>query len=151
MAIRSRCWRARISIAFSGRHSGARDSVNLRCAIAHRGISRFRIRCFASLRNDGPKLQPHQIAANIRAFAIGASPPLYLMRRKKGGGMDRIRIVGGSPLNGTIAISGAKNAALPLMIAGLLTEETLILDNVPRLADVAQLQRILGNHGVDIM
>ena len=36
------------------------------------------------------------------------------------------------------------------MIAGLLTEETLILDNVPRLADVAQLQRILGNHGVDI-
>ncbi len=64
--------------------------------------------------------------------------------------MDRIRIVGGSKLNGTIAISGAKNAALPLMIAALLTEETLILDNVPRLADVAQLQRILGNHGVDI-
>jgi len=65
--------------------------------------------------------------------------------------MDRIRIVGGNRLNGTIAISGAKNAALPLMIAALLTEETLILDNVPRLADVAQLQRILGNHGVDIM
>src|SRR2546428_5915132 len=65
--------------------------------------------------------------------------------------MDRIRIVGGSPLNGTIPISGAKNAALPLMIAALLTDETLILDNVPRLADVAQLQRILGNHGVDIM
>src|SRR5215831_1645710 len=65
--------------------------------------------------------------------------------------MDRIRIVGGNKLNGTIAISGAKNAALPLMIAALLTEDTLILDNVPRLADVAQLQRILGNHGVDIM
>src|SRR5271154_1607230 len=65
--------------------------------------------------------------------------------------MDRIRITGGRKLNGTIPISGAKNAALPLMIAGLLTEETLILDNVPRLADVAQLQRILGNHGVDIM
>ena len=65
--------------------------------------------------------------------------------------MDRIRIVGGNKLNGTIPISGAKNAALPLMIAGLLSEETLILDNVPRLADVAQLQRILGNHGVDIM
>jgi UDP-N-acetylglucosamine 1-carboxyvinyltransferase len=65
--------------------------------------------------------------------------------------MDRIRIVGGSKLNGTIAISGAKNAALPLMIAGLLTDQTLVLDNVPRLADVAQLQRILGNHGVDIM
>jgi UDP-N-acetylglucosamine 1-carboxyvinyltransferase len=65
--------------------------------------------------------------------------------------MDRIRITGGRPLTGSIAISGAKNATLPLMIASLLTEETLILDNVPRLADVAQLQRILGNHGVDVM
>src|SRR5437016_13857269 len=65
--------------------------------------------------------------------------------------MDRIRIVGGRPLHGAIPISGAKNAALPLMIASLLTEDTLVLDNVPRLADVALLQRILGNHGVDIM
>src|SRR5260370_12065722 len=65
--------------------------------------------------------------------------------------MDRIRIVGGRNLNGTIPISGAKNATLPLMIASLLTDKTLILDNVPRLADVALLQRILGNHGVDIM
>jgi UDP-N-acetylglucosamine 1-carboxyvinyltransferase len=65
--------------------------------------------------------------------------------------MDRIRIVGGRPLNGAIPISGAKNATLPLMIASLLTDQTLILDNVPRLADVSQLQRILGNHGVDIM
>ena len=65
--------------------------------------------------------------------------------------MDRIRIVGGNRLNGTIPISGAKNAALPLMIASLLTDETLTLDNVPRLADVAMLKRILGNHGVDCM
>ena len=65
--------------------------------------------------------------------------------------MDRIRIVGGRPLVGTIPISGAKNATLPLMIASLLTEDTLILDNVPRLADVGLLQRILGNHGVDVM
>ncbi len=64
--------------------------------------------------------------------------------------MDRIRIVGGQKLTGNICISGAKNATLPLMIAGLLTDETLVLDNVPRLADVALLQRILGNHGVDI-
>jgi UDP-N-acetylglucosamine 1-carboxyvinyltransferase len=63
--------------------------------------------------------------------------------------MDRIRITGGEPLNGTIPVSGAKNAALPLMIASLLTEETLELHNVPRLADVALLLRILGNHGVD--
>ncbi|HTL63899.1 MAG TPA: UDP-N-acetylglucosamine 1-carboxyvinyltransferase [Pseudolabrys sp.] len=65
--------------------------------------------------------------------------------------MDRIRIVGGQRLNGAIPISGAKNATLPLMIASLLTEDTLVLENVPRLADVIQLQRILGNHGVDVM
>jgi UDP-N-acetylglucosamine 1-carboxyvinyltransferase len=65
--------------------------------------------------------------------------------------VDRIRIVGGRRLEGTIPISGAKNATLPLMIASLLTKDTLILDNVPRLADVSLLQRILGNHGVDIM
>jgi UDP-N-acetylglucosamine 1-carboxyvinyltransferase len=64
--------------------------------------------------------------------------------------MDRIRIVGGERLKGTIPISGAKNAALPLMIASLLTRETLTLKNVPRLADVTLLGRILGNHGVDI-
>lgn len=63
--------------------------------------------------------------------------------------MDKIRIVGGNPLNGIIPISGAKNAALPLMIASLLTDETLTLENVPRLADVRQLTNILVNHGVD--
>jgi len=64
--------------------------------------------------------------------------------------MDRIRIIGGNRLNGVIPISGAKNAALPLMIASLLTKEKLVLDNVPRLSDVRQLSRILGNHGVDV-
>ena len=64
--------------------------------------------------------------------------------------MDRIRITGGATLNGVIPISGAKNAALPLMIASLLTRETLTLENVPRLSDVRMLARILGNHGVDV-
>lgn len=63
--------------------------------------------------------------------------------------MDRIRITGGQRLNGVIPISGAKNAALPLMIASLLTDETLTLVNVPRLSDVTALARILSNHGVD--
>jgi UDP-N-acetylglucosamine 1-carboxyvinyltransferase len=65
--------------------------------------------------------------------------------------MDRIRIRGGNKMNGTINISGAKNAALPLMITALLTPETLTLKNVPRLVDALRLQRILQNHGVDIM
>ncbi|WP_417685030.1 UDP-N-acetylglucosamine 1-carboxyvinyltransferase [Roseibium sp.] len=63
--------------------------------------------------------------------------------------MDSIKVVGGNQLNGIIPISGAKNAALPLMIASLLTDETLTLSNVPRLRDVAQLTQILSNHGVD--
>jgi UDP-N-acetylglucosamine 1-carboxyvinyltransferase len=64
--------------------------------------------------------------------------------------MDRIKITGGQPLNGIIPISGAKNAALPLMIASLMTSDTLTLENVPHLADVELLTRILGNHGVDV-
>lgn len=63
--------------------------------------------------------------------------------------MDSIKVTGGAQLNGVIPISGAKNAALPLMIASLLTDETLTLSNVPRLRDVAQLMQILSNHGVD--
>jgi UDP-N-acetylglucosamine 1-carboxyvinyltransferase len=63
--------------------------------------------------------------------------------------MDQIRVRGGNALNGVIPISGAKNASLPLMIASLLTDDTLTLENVPHLADVESLIRILGNHGVD--
>lgn len=64
--------------------------------------------------------------------------------------MDRIKITGGAKLNGTIPISGAKNAALPLLIASLLTADRLTLKNVPNLADVNMLVRILRNHGVDL-
>ena len=64
--------------------------------------------------------------------------------------MDRIKIIGGERLHGAIPISGAKNAALPLMIASLLTEDRLTLKNVPNLADVNLLARILRNHGVDL-
>ena len=63
--------------------------------------------------------------------------------------MDRIKITGGAELKGRIAISGSKNAALPLMIASILTPYALELENVPRLADVQTLLRILANHGVD--
>jgi UDP-N-acetylglucosamine 1-carboxyvinyltransferase len=64
--------------------------------------------------------------------------------------MDRIKITGGERLEGRIPISGAKNAALPLMIASLLTADRLTLKNVPNLADVNLLARILRNHGVDL-
>ncbi len=64
--------------------------------------------------------------------------------------MDRIRIRGGVPLDGVIAIGGAKNAALPLMAASLLTAETLTLENVPDLADIASMANLLVQHGAGI-
>jgi len=64
--------------------------------------------------------------------------------------MDRIRIRGGRPLVGTIPIGGAKNAALPLMAASLLTDEPLVLSNLPHLADISSMARLLSGLGVDI-
>ncbi len=64
--------------------------------------------------------------------------------------MDRIRIRGGNKLKGTIPIGGAKNAALPLMTACLLTEGTLRLSNLPHLVDITTLANLLVQHGVNL-
>jgi UDP-N-acetylglucosamine 1-carboxyvinyltransferase len=64
--------------------------------------------------------------------------------------MDRIRIRGGRPLSGEIVIGGAKNASLPLMAAGLLTDDRLTLTNVPLLADIATMAALLAQHGVAV-
>ena len=64
--------------------------------------------------------------------------------------MDKIRIRGGHRLQGEIQIGGAKNAALPLMAAALLTDETLSLANLPHLADIATMSMLLAQLGVDI-
>ncbi len=61
---------------------------------------------------------------------------------------DRIRIRGGARLEGVIEVSGAKNAALPLMAASLLTDETLTLTRLPDLADITTLAKLLARHGV---
>ncbi len=64
--------------------------------------------------------------------------------------MDKIRIRGGRPLHGSITVGGAKNAALPLMTAALLSDETLTLTNLPILADINTLCNLLLQHGVAI-
>jgi UDP-N-acetylglucosamine 1-carboxyvinyltransferase len=64
--------------------------------------------------------------------------------------MEKIVIRGGLPLAGTITIAGAKNAALPLMAASLLTDETLVLGNLPELADIRTMADLLSQHGVSI-
>lgn len=65
--------------------------------------------------------------------------------------MDSIEIEGGVPLEGVVPISGAKNAALPMMVAGLLTADPLTLQHVPELADVALMNQILRGLGVDVI
>ncbi len=65
--------------------------------------------------------------------------------------MDQIRVRGGRPLTGDIRISGSKNAALPLMAASLLTDETLTLTNLPHLNDITSMAGLLAQHGVDIV
>jgi UDP-N-acetylglucosamine 1-carboxyvinyltransferase len=64
--------------------------------------------------------------------------------------MDKLLITGGRPLEGEVRVSGAKNAALPIMCAALLTAKPLVLSNVPRLADVSTAARLLGQMGVAV-
>ena len=64
--------------------------------------------------------------------------------------MDKLLITGGNRLSGEIVISGAKNAALPILCAGLLTSSTVHLSNVPRLQDVSTMLKLLGQMGLGI-
>ncbi len=63
--------------------------------------------------------------------------------------MDKFKITGGRPLAGRVKVSGAKNAALPALTAALLTEERVILHNVPRVRDISTLRSLLEDLGVD--
>jgi UDP-N-acetylglucosamine 1-carboxyvinyltransferase len=62
--------------------------------------------------------------------------------------MDKLRIAGNGPLRGEVRASGAKNAALPILAAALLSDEELVLDNVPQLADISTMSRLLRGMGV---
>ena len=64
--------------------------------------------------------------------------------------MDKLKITGGRPLEGEIRLSGAKNAALPIMCAALLTSKPLTLTNVPRLRDVSTMAKLLGEMGLRV-
>ncbi|GHS92944.1 UDP-N-acetylglucosamine 1-carboxyvinyltransferase [Alphaproteobacteria bacterium] len=64
--------------------------------------------------------------------------------------MEKIVVEGGVSLKGEIFISGAKNAALPLMAASLLTDQPLCLHHVPALSDVSRMEALLAQHGVDV-
>lgn len=64
--------------------------------------------------------------------------------------MDKLLITGGRPLAGEVRVSGAKNAALPIMCAALLTDQPLALDNVPSLMDVRTMSKLLAQMGVEV-
>src|SRR6266498_1023432 len=90
----------------------------------------------------------------MRRSAIGCARRSTRCRcarsRPKKRRMDKLIIQGGAPLSGEIRVSGAKNAALPLMCAGLLTSEQLTLSNVPHLRDVSTMLRLLAQLGVEV-
>ena len=64
--------------------------------------------------------------------------------------MDKLKIIGNIPLNGSINISGAKNAALPIMVASLLSEDGLVLKNLPLLQDIYTMKLLLESFGIKI-
>jgi len=64
--------------------------------------------------------------------------------------MDKIRVIGGRPLEGTVRISGAKNACLPDLCAALLTDQPLVLSNVPEVEDIQTMARVLGTLGAEV-
>src|SRR5262249_43362063 len=90
-----------------------------------------------------PRCPTPTVPANICARPALRSPSSEAV-------MDRIIITGGVPLEGTIIVSGAKNAALPLLCATLLTAQPLELDNVPDVADVGSMLRLLGRLGTSV-
>ena len=77
----------------------------------------------------------------MRAIALSARAKLA---------MDKFVIRGGNPLLGTVRISGAKNAALPCMAAALLTDEPVILENIPQVRDIETTRRLLVAMGAEV-
>lgn len=64
--------------------------------------------------------------------------------------MDKIRVIGGNALKGTIVVKGAKNAVLPLMACALLTDDEMVFENVPHLADIHTMTQVLQHLGADV-
>jgi UDP-N-acetylglucosamine 1-carboxyvinyltransferase len=86
-----------------------------------------------------------------RSAALRFLPPLPAADETQAeASMDKLRITGGVPLQGQVAIAGAKNAALPIMAAALLTRDELRLSNVPQLADVSTMGKLLRGMGAAV-
>src|ERR1700759_1396925 len=64
--------------------------------------------------------------------------------------MDKFVIRGGNPLLGTLKVSGAKNSALPCMAAAILTEDEVILENIPQVRDIETERKILASRGAEV-
>src|SRR5262249_53458497 len=71
-------------------------------------------------------------------------------RRRRLGAMDKLRILGGKPLEGTVRISGAKNASLPDLCAALLTDKPVVLQNLPEVRDIRTMGRVLSALGASV-
>ena len=82
---------------------------------------------------------------------VRVTRPVYLRRPVVAPpAMDKLKISGGRPLSGEVRIAGAKNAALPILAAGLLSAEPLRVENVPQLADISTMARLLRGMGMQV-
>src|SRR5437899_5210555 len=85
-----------------------------------------------------------------RSVAVNISPPSPLYNHFQDTFMDKFVIRGGEPLLGTVRVSGAKNAALPCMAAALLTDQPVILENIPQVRDIQTTRNLLAAMGADV-
>src|SRR3984957_20365878 len=92
-----------------------------------------------------PHSAPWRPRAATRVWPLNRSR-IHSIRRKVGvNNMDRFQIHGGRKLNGSVQISGAKNAALPAMAAALLTADPVVLQNIPRVRDIITMAKLLAH------
>src|SRR5262249_23417038 len=92
------------------------------------------------------------VLPTTKAFEAASKPAVaaVLLQKQSKGLMDKFVVRGGNPLLGTIRVSGAKNAALPAMAAALLTDETVILENIPDVRDIETTRKLLVAMGAEV-
>ena len=131
--------------ASSALHAGVRRGFKPACqsALPSAFGGRYRRRQTVLETDVEPVYRSSHRAERVTRPVVFRRPPL-----DQGPDMDKLKISGGMPLRGEIPISGAKNAALPILCASLLTADDLVVDNVPQLQDVATALKLLRQMGV---
>ena len=109
--------------------------------------TQFLLSCWGGIQSGGFGCDLSSLAH--RAFPVGLLRPSLPLQSLKDF-MDKFVIRGGEPLLGTVRVSGAKNAALPCMAAALLTDQPVILENIPQVRDIQTTRNLLAAMGAEV-